>query len=206
MRYNIAPTTDVIGILASAEGKRQWRPLRWGLVPPWADSLAIGNRMINARSETVAEKRSFRQPFASQRCIIPASGYYEWQTDRDQKQPFHIHPRDDVPFAMAGLWEQNSLAAADGQTVWSCTLLTVAANDVTAPIHDRMPVVLDADSIPAWLDRSTSTSRLQSLCQPAANDFFVTTPVGRQVNRPTFDHPSCLEPVKILPPTQPDLF
>ncbi len=204
-RYNIAPTQPVLSVLADREGRRSVRFLRWGLVPPWADSLVIGSRMVNARCETAAEKRSFREPFAKRRCLVPATGYYEWQVLADgTKQPMHIHRPDDPLFAMAGLWERNTIADPEGREVVSCTLLTTEANQATAAVHDRMPVILDQAGVDRWLAADTEPAELQALCRPAPNRPWVVQPVSRRVNKPRFDDPACLEPESL--PKQRSLF
>lgn len=204
-RYNIAPTQSVAAITGGDRQDRSLRFFRWGLVPPWADSLTIGNRMINARSETVAEKRSFQKPFAARRCLIPASGYYEWLKLEDGgKQPIHIHRPDDGLLAMAGLWEENRKADPEGKPVFTCTILTTPANKQTAEIHDRMPVFVKPNDLDAWLDDDSPTDRLLELCRPLEGVELECTPVSTKVNRPGYDGPECLDEVRLS--TQPDLF
>ncbi|MFO0898004.1 MAG: SOS response-associated peptidase [Pirellulales bacterium] len=137
-RYNIAPTQQVLAI-RQREGIREAVELRWGLIPSWADDPKIGNRLINARAETVATKPAFRQAYKRRRCLILADGFYEWQKQGKTKQPYFIHRPDDQPFAFAGLWEWwkgNVLEIA------SCTIITTEANELMRPLHDRMPVIL----------------------------------------------------------------
>ena len=140
-RFNVAPTQNIVAIAVDCESAERFTDyFRWGLVPSWAEELSIGNRMINARAETISEKRSFTGPLKNRRCVVIADGYYEWKTEGKLKQPYWIHPPDGGVFAMAGLWETNRRAT--GQPVKSCTIITTAANEKLAEVHDRMPVVL----------------------------------------------------------------
>ena len=136
--------------------------VRWGLIPSWAEDPKIGHRLINARSETVAEKPSFRAAFRRRRCLIPVDGYYEWQKTAAGKQPFLILLPSKGPFAIAGLWE--SWHAPDGSTLETCTLLTTAANERLREIHDRMPVILDQESRRAWLDPDSPSPPCRNCC------------------------------------------
>ena len=133
-----------------AAPQRQFVLLHWGLVPSWADDPAIGNRMINARAETAADKPSFRTALRRRRCLVVADGFYEWQKLGKRRQPMFIHMRDDRPLAFAGLWE--SWEGADHSALESCTILTTAANDLVRPIHDRMPVIVAPEDYGRWLD------------------------------------------------------
>lgn len=169
--------------------------VRWGLVPSWADDLAIGNRMINARGETVDSKPSFRKAFASRRCLIPADGYFEWQKTSDGKQPFLIEAADGGMLAMAGLWEENKRVAEQGKSIRTCTIITTSANATTRHLHDRMPVFLDRDDHDQWLDPGfRETDLLKQLLRPAPEDWLTTTPVSRHVNNPRNEDPQCVEP------------
>ncbi len=192
-RYNIAPTQDVAAVRAAAEG-RELVALHWGLIPSWAKERSIGARMINARSETVAEKPSFRSALKSRRCLIVADGFYEWQKLGARKQPFFIALADRRPFAFAGLWER--WAGEGGEPVESCTILTTTANDTIAPIHDRMPVILDRESHGLWLDRGvTDAAALLPLLRPQPAEAVTAFPVGLLVNNPANDVPACREPL-----------
>lgn len=172
--------------------------MRWGLVPSWADDLSIGNRMINARGETVDSKPSFRRAFASRRCIIPADGYFEWQKVSDGKQPYLIERPDGGVFAMAGLWEENRKVRDDGTPIRTCTVITTAANDVTGEVHDRMPVVLDPNDFDRWLDPAfRQTDELKSLIKSAPNDLLRLKPVSRRVNSPKHDDSECVAPLSV---------
>ena len=160
-RYNVAPGQDVAVVRASESG-RGLAMLRWGLLPAWAKDPTIAWKLINARSETAAEKPSFRSAFRDRRCLIPADGFYEWERRDGAKQPWLFALRDDAPFAFAGLWERwripegaaltGSLAVrSPGETVETCTILTTAANDTVTPVHGRMPVILPDNAWDPWL-------------------------------------------------------
>ncbi|MBQ17524.1 MAG: hypothetical protein CMJ65_10405 [Planctomycetaceae bacterium] len=190
-RYNIAPTQPVLIVRVESD---QARPalVRWGLVPGWARDPETGNRMINARGETVAEKPSFRAAFQRRRCLVPASGFYEWQkTNRSQKQPWHVHRPDDAPFAFAGIWEP--WEAADGSAMETCAIITTRANTKMAPIHDRMPVILASEDFGSWLDPGNNqTAALESLLVPCPDGTLVTDRIDTHVNRPSNEGPDCL--------------
>src|SRR4051812_30295235 len=147
-RYNIAPTQDVLAIRRRDDGDEAVF-LKWGLIPSWAKDASIGAKLINARSETVSEKPSFREAFKKRRCIIPADGFYEWQRTGGKKQPFFFQMRDERPFGFAGLWEK--WRGEDGQMLETCTILTTEANEVLRPVHDRMPVILHTEDYELWL-------------------------------------------------------
>ena len=147
-RYNIAPTQPVLAVRLAHDGEtREATSLRWGLIPSWSKDVSIGSRLINARSETAAEKPSFRAAFKRRRCLIPASGFYEWQRRNGGKQPVYIHSTEGAAFGLAGLWE--TWQAPDGGAIESCTILTTTPNEMMAPIHNRMPVIIEP---PSWLD------------------------------------------------------
>ena len=193
-RYNIAPTQRIHCVVQQAGEHRRTSRARWGLVPSWADSLSIGSRMINARSETVDTKPSFRSAFAKRRCLIPTDGYYEWKKVDDGKQPFLIHRPDEGVMAMAGLWEQNVKASPDGQAVRSCTIITTDANATTHSVHDRMPVFVDASDFDQWLDPGFhDTESLKQLLRPAQDDLLRCDAVSRHVNNARNDDAGCIE-------------
>lgn len=193
LRYNIAPTQPVAAVRRTAKGTRELVQLRWGLVPAWADDLKVGNRMINARAETVATKPSFRSAFKRRRCLIVADGYYEWQkpAGRGTKQPYYIHYRDDRPFAFAGLWERcNKLE----EPVESCTIITTESAGVSRDIHDRMPAILRPEHYELWLDPEfEGTAQLTALLGPHDDPDLIATPVRPLVNNPRHDSPECIE-------------
>lgn len=198
-RYNIAPTQSVICILRESTGDEAIPArLRWGLVPSWAQELTIGNRLINARSETVDSKPSFRRAFASRRCLIPADGYYEWKKGANGKQPFLIEPSDGGILTMAGLWEENRRIAEDGTSIRTCTILTTDANRATSQVHHRMPVFLCQRDRTRWLDPGVrDTESLKSMLAPAPDELLRLTPVSRYVNSPRNDGEQCVVPVRL---------
>ena len=149
-RYNVAPTQDVAAIRNDESGGRELTALRWGLIPFWAKDPSIGNRMINARAETVAEKPAFRAAYRRRRCLVLADGFYEWHKEGAGKIPYFITRADDSPFAFAGLWEHWQ-SKKDDATIQSATLLTADASDFMATLHHRMPVILDPKAADRWL-------------------------------------------------------
>ncbi|MGE0608592.1 MAG: SOS response-associated peptidase [Pirellulales bacterium] len=202
-RYNIAPTQNVAVVRQTDDAPRECLPMRWGLVPSWAENPAIGNKLLNARSETAAQKPSFRQAFKRRRCLIPADGFYEWQKQGRQKQPFYIHRADDRPFALAGLWEHWDKS---DQVLLSCTILTTSANGLMAQLHDRMPVILGPDDYAQWLDPAQdSADVLQPLLRPCPDDWLAAYPVSTEVNNPRHQGPELIEPAE-PPPSQQALF
>jgi putative SOS response-associated peptidase YedK len=191
--YNVAPTQEVAAVLAD-DGERHLEMLRWGLIPSWADDPGIGSRMINARSETVAEKPSFRRAFKERRCLIPADGFYEWKRTDNGKQPYYLRMKDGRPFAFAGLWESWNRSGGDG--IRSCTILTTDANELVGQVHHRMPVILAPENLDLWLDPDMrEADLLLSLLFPYPADAMEAYPVSRFVNNPSNDAPACIEPV-----------
>ncbi len=193
-RYNIAPTQQIITILREDTGAdRSVKRMRWGLVPSWADDLAIGSRMINARGETIAEKPSFRSAFKQRRCLVPADGYYEWQATKEGKQPYLFERTDERPFAFAGLFEINKKLGQDETPLITCCLITTNANQFTSAVHDRMPVILDPSDWDSWLDPANrDTAALQNLIRPAPEDWLKTRPVSKYVNSAKNEGAGCL--------------
>lgn len=192
-RFNIAPTQGALVVRSKpAGGTREIALLKWGLVPSWAKDTAIGNKLINARSETVAEKPSFRDAFRKRRCLIPATGFYEWQRRKSGKQPFHIRMKGGGLFAMAGLWERWEKSSEPLET---CTILTTEPNELMAPIHDRMPVILPRESFATWLGEvSASPESLRELMKPHAAGAMEAYPVKTIVNNPRNETSDCLLP------------
>ncbi len=189
--YNVAPTQGVATVLVE-NGKRKLEMLHWGLIPSWADDPSIGNKMINARAETVAEKPSFRKAFRNHRCLVLADGFYEWQKTANGKQPYYIRMEDGSPFAFAGLWE----SWKDGSEIRSATIITTDANDVVAPIHSRMPVILHPEDYNLWLDPDFDEKEpLTTLLKPYPAEAMEAYPVSRRVNSPSNNGPSCIESV-----------
>lgn len=184
-RYNVAPTQAVLAVTDAAARDAIW--LRWGLVPSWAKDLAIGNRLINARAETLNEKPSFRTAFARRRCLILANGFYEWQkvpSGKGGSQPYFISLRDGKSFAFAGLWEL--WRSPEGQEVKSCTIITTRPNEKVAEIHDRMPVILKGERMWNWLSWS-DPRQLMALLSPFPAGEMQAVRVSRMVNDPNLD-------------------
>ena len=176
-RYNIAPTAFVAAIRKDSEQQRELVMLRWGLVPSWARDPAIGNRMINARAETVAEKPSFREAFKHRRCVVLADGFYEWHRDGDVKTPYFISLKSGEPFALAGLWENWQDRESD-ESLQTTALITVAANDFMQPLHHRMPVILQPDTVNEWMSGANDCLEEAASRAPALRAW----PVNRRVN------------------------
>ena len=182
--YNVAPTTDVYAVLVDG-GVRKLVPLHWGLIPPWAKERKIASRMINARSETIMEKPSFKNPFKKRRCIIPVDGFYEWQAipGQKKKQPMFIQRPDGEPFAFGGLWEVWKSKDDPDEIVRSCTIITGPANEKMAEIHDRMPLILPPDRWSDWLDPELQDlDTLGKFLVPAPPQLITFYPVSTDVN------------------------
>jgi len=193
-RYNIAPTQNVPVVrLKPDTAKRELVLLRWGLIPSWAKDPKIAYSTINAKAETVAEKPAFRSAFRKRRCLIPATGFYEWQQEGKQKQPMYIRLRDHRPFAFAGLWEH--WEPKEGEPIESCTIVTTDANAFMLPIHNRMPVILASQDYDQWLDPTVQTNSLQAILKPYAAEEMEAYAVSKIVNNPRNDAPQCVEPL-----------
>ncbi len=188
-RYNIAPTQDIAAGRHSANGEREVASLRWGLVPFWAKDPTTGNRLINARAETVAEKPSFRAAYAKRRCIVFADGFYEWRTEASGKTPYFISIASGEPFAFAGLWEFWN-DRETGESLQTSTIITTEANEFLAAIHHRMPVVLDPAAAKRWLSGDGAL-----LADAKANPpRFRAWPVSRRVNSAANQGAELIEP------------
>ena len=194
-RYNIAPQQDVLVVANGKQGRRAGI-MRWGLVPAWAETAAEGARMINARSETVAERAAFRDAFERRRCLIPADGFYEWRQVGPVKIPMRITVGD-RPFAFAGLWER--WQKGDAAPLYTCTILTTSPAEAIASIHDRMPVILRPEQYDIWLDRDADPAALASLMQPYDGDDLQAYVVANLVNKVDNDGPECIAPVEAPP-------
>lgn len=189
-RYNIAPTQTVPIVRRARGGEgRELALVRWGLVPAWAKDLSIGSRMINARAEGIATKPAFRAAFKARRCLVPADGFYEWAKLDGRKQPMLIRLRSGEPFAFAGLWE--IWRSPDGP-LETCAIVTTEPNAVTAPIHNRMPVILDPDDYNRWLDPSRPGG--EELLRPCPAEWLEAYPVSPKVNSPRNDAAELIEP------------
>jgi putative SOS response-associated peptidase YedK len=192
-RFNIAPSQQVLVVADPTLRKAEF--MRWGLIPPWAKDISIGNQLINARSETLNEKPSFRQAFARRRCLILADGFYEWQKIPGKKGlsiPYYFQLVEHEPFGLAGLWEQ--WRSPEGEEIKSCTIITCAANAVVSPIHERMPVLFKPDQFSAWLQQKT-LAELQPLLTSYPAENMVSFAVSNIVNSPAVDNLECIKPI-----------
>ena len=195
-RYNIAPNQQVPIVLLDGEKKiRKMGYVRWGLIPSWADDPSIGNRMINARAETITTKASFRNLFRKRRCIVPADSFYEWtKISTREKIPMRIFLTTEEPFGFAGLW--TTWRPATGDPIVSCTIITTEPNELMAKIHNRMPVVLEKKNEKVWIDPSVDDEKLlQSFLNPHPSKKMKCYPVSRFVNSPKNDTPKCVDPI-----------
>ena len=216
--YNVAPTKEVYAVVErppkgdggerAGESERQLRVLRWGLVPSWAKDPSIGNRMINARMETVADKPAYKRAFAKRRCLLPADGYFEWyptteltKAGKPRKQPFFIRPKDHGVLAMAGLyeiWRDPTRDDDDPERFrWTCTVLTTQAEDSLGHIHDRMPLMVERDRWAQWLDPTASGQDRLDLLVPAAPGSLEAYPVSPLVSNVRNNGPELLEPLPL---------
>ncbi|MFP6829588.1 MAG: SOS response-associated peptidase [Gammaproteobacteria bacterium] len=191
-RYNIAPTQSVATIRADEQGLRSLDLLRWGLVPHWAKDVGIGNRLINARAETVAEKPAFRQAFSRRRCLVLASGFYEWGQTLAGKSPFFMSPGSGECLAFAGLWEQ--WRSGGEEVLETCVIITTAANAKLAKVHERMPAILAADAQALWLAGETPKNERLELLKPAPEHELEVRQVRRIVNNPRNEGAELVEP------------
>lgn len=192
-RYNIAPTQPVAAVRLGKKGQRELTHFHWGLIPSWSKDPKMASRMINARSETVTEKASFRNAFKRRRCIIPATGFYEWQKQDGGKQPMYIHPTDEDLFGLAGLWEIWS--SPDGGEIESCTILTTTPNELMEDIHNRMPVILEPEDYDLWLDPGDDPETGLHLLRPFPTPKMAAYPVSTLVNSPRNDSYDCVMPL-----------
>lgn len=194
-RYNIAPTQRIWIIRETASNGCYLSMARWGLVPHWAKDLSIGNRMINARCETVHEKPAFRHAIRSRRCIVPASGFFEWTKTPMGKIPHYITMRDGSPLTFAGIWD--AWKAPDGAAIESFSILTTTANSLIAKLHDRMPVILHPTEFDLWLDRSMNDhEKLKRLYQPYPTELLQEWEVTKVVNNASHESSATIDPVQ----------
>lgn len=208
-RWNVAPQSLVPVVYETRDGERVCEPMRWGLVPHWARDETIGARLNNARSEGMADKPSFRQAVRRRRCVLPASGFYEWQPvnppqGRAYKQPWYISPATEPYIAMGGLFEawRAPGSASDAPWLLTCCVITTAANALMAPIHDRMPVMLPRQHWSAWLDRTQQDpAALAPLMSGLPEDALQARPVDRAVGRSSAEGPQLIEPLAPVDPS-----
>ena len=191
-RYNIAPSQD-IPVIVRGESGNELKVMRWGLIPSWAKDPAIGQRMINARAETLSEKPAFKRLLGKRRCLVPADGFYEWRREGKRKVPVWVYLENKDPFGFAGLWDL--WKRPEGEDLYSFTIITTAANERLRPIHDRMPVILEPGSGEKWLDPTyTSFSTLSVLLQPFPSVRMKAHDVSTLVNLPVNDTEECIQP------------
>lgn len=192
-RYNIAPTQNIAAIIK--DETRKLTTFRWGLIPSWVKDTAIGNRMINARAETLLEKPSFKAPFKKRRCLIIADGFFEWKKSGQEKIPMYIYLKDGNLFTFAGIWE--TWRSTDGKVIHSCAIITTLPNEFMSSIHNRMPVILSKNNRYSWLDTSNQTEkRLIDLLKPYPSEAMAAYQVSKIVNSPLNDIPACIKPVQ----------
>ena len=190
--YNVAPTQKVAAVIH--DDARRLVEMRWGMIPSWAKDASIGNKLINARAETIKEKPSFRKPFKRSRCLVVADGFYEWQKTRDEKQPFYIRLKSGGPFAFAGLYD---VWESPAETVTSCTIITTEPNELMASIHNRMPVILGKKEADLWLqDGERDADALLALLKPYPAERMEAYAVSKSVNSPRFNGPNCITPLE----------
>ncbi|MCC6484430.1 MAG: SOS response-associated peptidase [Armatimonadetes bacterium] len=196
-RYNIAPSQDIAVIREGRDtGARNVEMLHWGLIPSWAKEEKIGNRMINLRAETVAQKPGFKGAFRYRRCLIPADGFYEWALpdSSPRKQPVYIRRIDAQPFAFGGLWDR--WVSPDGADIESCTIITTQPNNLISPLHDRMPVIIGPQNYAEWLSpENHDTQTLLRLLAPSPSEELEAYPVSPIVNNPRNEDPACIAPL-----------
>jgi putative SOS response-associated peptidase YedK len=205
--YNVAPTNGVETVVTLG-AERRLELFRWGLVPFWAKDLAIGNRMINARSETIATKNAFRRSFKKKRCIIPADGFYEWKKleGRKNKQPFYIQRPDGEPYAFAGLWDEWTDPEDEDRILRSCTIITGEPNRTMAELHHRMPIILPPAAWDEWLDPThDDVESLATLLVPSAEELISFEPVSTDVNNPRNKGSHLIEPIELIVESQGEL-
>jgi putative SOS response-associated peptidase YedK len=198
-RYNVAPSQAAPVLRLGRDGNREIVMLRWGLVPPWAKDIKAGFSNINARAESIATKPAFRDAFAHRRCLVIATGFYEWQGEGKAKRPFNVHLSDSGLFGMAGVWER--WKAPPGDWIETFAIITTSASAPIASIHDRMPVIVPPHSWTLWLDPDASPDRLSTLLRP--EPAVVAYEVSTRVNSPKNDDAACLAPAAPAKPAEP---
>lgn len=191
--YNLSPGRDVLAVVGNGGNRLAF--FRWGLVPSWAEDPSIGNRLINARAETLPAKPAFRDAFLNRRCLVVSDGFYEWKKERGRSIPFFISMRDGRPFGLAGLYEH--WRAPDGGDLDTCTVITTEANELLSPIHNRMPAIIPAAERDAWLDAGMKDPEaLLALLRPFATEGMEAYQVSSFVNSAVHDSPECIRPLK----------
>lgn len=200
-RYNIAPSQNILAVRTIDGGERTVSLLHWGLIPSWSKEEEPHYSMINARADTVDSKPAYRSAFKKRRCLIPVSGFYEWQLRGQYKQPYIITMKEQdgenaTLFSLAGLWEH--WESKEGRVIESCSIIVTDANEVLKPIHDRMPVIIDKKDYTAWLDpENQDTNTLKTLLNPYPSSSMKAYPVSRRMNDPSHDEADCIKPVEL---------
>ena len=194
-RYNIAPSQEILAIRTDLEtGRPEWALLRWGLVPFWFKEPGGKRPLINARAEGIEAKPSFRGPVRHRRCIVPASGFYEWRRQGTGKQPCFVRPAEDEVFALAGIWDH--WEGKQGEVIESVAIITTTANELMQPIHDRMPVILEEEDVSAWIAPTTKLEKALAMLKPCSAARMVAYPVSSLVNSARHDGPECIARVR----------
>jgi len=193
-RYNICPTQEQLTLGLNRDGRPSLARLRWGLIPEWADEISIGNRLINARAESLAERPAFANSLRYRRCVVIADGYFEWKKEGKRKVPFFFHYDDDRAFGMAGLWDRWRRVSP---AIVSCTVITTSAAGKAASVHDRMPAILSLDSVDEWLNAETPVNRCLELLTSCEDHDFDCHEVSTFVNSPANDSPECIAKVPL---------
>jgi putative SOS response-associated peptidase YedK len=192
LSYNVAPAQKVAIIIN--DGQKRLVMARWGLVPSWAKDISMGNKMINARSETITEKPSYRSAFKKRRCLVVADGFYEWQNVGGEKRPAYIRLKSGKPFGFAGLYELWN--SPEGEEVTSCSIITTEANELMKPIHERMPVIMPKNREDEWLNTATEDrALLLGLLKPYPSSEMEAYPVSKRVNSPQNNSADCIKPL-----------
>jgi putative SOS response-associated peptidase YedK len=188
--YNIPPGQKILAVVQLEDGSNKAVSLHWGLIPSWSKDRSIANRLINARAETLSEKPSFKHAFQHRRCLIPATGFFEWKTTDTGKRPYHIHKQDNGLFAFAGLWEHWK---HDQETIYSCTIITTDADANMAPIHDRMPVIIGTENYNQWLAKENTDIKMTDFLAGDMYRLMQITPISTRVNNPQHNDEGCLK-------------
>ncbi len=200
-RYNISPSQDILAIRTALEtGCPEWVMFRWGLVPFWSKEPGGKRPLINARAEGIEAKPSFRGPVRHRRCIVPASGFYEWRLQGTGKQPCFVRPAEDEVFALAGIWDH--WEGKQGEVIESVAIITTTANELMQPIHDRMPVILEEEDVSAWIAPTTKLEKALAMLKPCSSTRMMTYPVSSLVNSTRHDGPECVAKVDETVPDQ----
>ena len=200
-RYNIAPSQDILVIRNAPEpGRPEWAMLRWGLVPFWSKETGGKRPLINARAEGIEAKPSFRGPVRNRRCIVPASGFYEWRREGAGKQPFFVRPAAAEVFALAGIWDH--WEGKQGVVIESVAIITTSANELMQPIHDRMPAILEKEEATAWIAPTTKLEKALAMLKPCSSERMVAYPVSSLVNSARHDGPECVARLSQMAPGQ----